>query len=64
MRAIGATGVAIEHAHALAVASLPPIHRDPFDRLLLAQAEALDVPVVTADSAVAAYPHRTLLVTG
>lgn len=37
MRAVGATPLAVSHAHALAVASLPPHHRDPFDRILVAQ---------------------------
>lgn len=60
--AIGARRVAIEHAHALAVADLPPLHRDPVDRLLVAQAIALDVPLLTADPQIAAYPVRTLLV--
>ena len=46
----------------LAVGDLPPIHRDPFDRLLVAQAIALDVPLLTADPQVADYPVRTLLV--
>ena len=36
-------------AHALASASLPLHHRDPFDRLLIAQATIEDVPIVTAD---------------
>lgn len=62
MRAIGAVAVPIEHSHALAVAALPPLHGDPFDRLLVAQARALDVPILTADAAVAQYPVRTLLV--
>jgi PIN domain nuclease of toxin-antitoxin system len=62
MRAIEAVPVPIEHSHALAVAALEPLHSDPFDRLLVAQARALDVPIVTADVAVAQYPVRTLLV--
>jgi len=45
------TPIAIEHAHVLAVAELPLHHRDPFDRLLIAQARALSVPVMTVDSA-------------
>ena len=60
--AIGARPVAIEHEQALAVADLPPIHRDPFDRLLVAHAIHLDVPLMTADPLVARYPIRTLLV--
>jgi PIN domain nuclease of toxin-antitoxin system len=62
MRAIGAQSLAIEHPHALAVATLPPLHRDPFDRLLVAQATLLGLTIVTADPAVAQYPLPTLLV--
>lgn len=64
LRAIRATPIAIEHGHALAVAALPPLHRDPFDRLLVAQSLALDAPIVTADAAIAQYPVRTLMVDG
>lgn len=46
----------IEARHALAVAQLPPLHRDPFDRLLLAQATADGLLLITADSQMAAYP--------
>jgi PIN domain nuclease of toxin-antitoxin system len=62
MRTIGALPVAVEHSHALAVASLPPLHRDPFDRLLVAQAQALGATILTADAAVAQYPAQTLLI--
>ena len=62
MRAIGARGLAIEHSQALAVAALPALHRDPFDRLLVAQAQQLGLTIATADSAVARYPIATLLV--
>lgn len=62
MRAIGAIAVPVEHSHALAVAELEPLHRDPFDRLLVAQAKALDIPLVTADATLADYPIETLLV--
>ncbi len=62
MRAIGAVGLPVEHVHALAVAELEPLHGDPFDRLLVAQARALEVPILTADATIAEYPVRTLLV--
>ncbi|MFI5008857.1 MAG: type II toxin-antitoxin system VapC family toxin [Solirubrobacterales bacterium] len=62
MRAVGARGLAVEHPHALAVADLEPLHRDPFDRLLVAQAGLLDVPILTADPMVARYPVQTLLI--
>lgn len=42
--------------HVLAVGSLPPLHRDPFDRLLLAQAEREGLLLITADRTVARYP--------
>ena len=62
MRTIGAIALPIEHSHTLAVAALPLLHRDPFDRLLIAQAQLLDVPILTADAIIAKYPVRTLLV--
>ena len=48
--------LAIEAHHALAVANLPQLHRDPFDRLLLAQASAEGLLLITADQQVAQYP--------
>lgn len=50
MRRTGVTSLAVLHRHALHVASLPPHHRDPFDRLLIAQAQIEDVAVLTADA--------------
>ena len=55
MRRLAASPLVVEHSHALHVASLPDLHRDPFDRLLVAQAQLLDLPIVTADAAIAAY---------
>lgn len=46
----------IETCHALAVAQLPPLHRDPFDRLLLAQAAVEGFLLITADQQLARYP--------
>jgi PIN domain nuclease of toxin-antitoxin system len=48
----------IELRHTFEVARLPRHHRDPFDRLLIAQALTESVPVVSADSAFDAYPVR------
>lgn len=62
IRRIGAQALSIEHAHALAVTSLPPLHRDPFDRLLVAQARSIDATLVTADERLGRYPVRTLMV--
>lgn len=49
------TPVVIEHVHALGVEKLPLHHRDPFDRLLIAQAIELGVPIMTADRALSPY---------
>lgn len=49
------TPVPIEHAHALRVGELPLHHRDPFDRLLVAQAMEMQVPIMTADPMLALY---------
>lgn len=47
--------LAVTSAHAVAVASLPPIHKDPFDRLLIAQAMTEGITLLTSDSLVAQY---------
>lgn len=41
--------------HALEVSKVPLLHRDPFDRMLVAQAWVEDLPVLTADQAIAQY---------
>ena len=46
----------IESRHAVAVNGLPPIHKDPFDRILVAQAQVEGILLVTADPLVARYP--------
>lgn len=55
MELSGVTGLPVEHAHALRVSTLPMHHRDPFDRLIIAQAQTEGVPVLTADDAFDAY---------
>jgi PIN domain nuclease of toxin-antitoxin system len=42
-------------AHALAMENLPPLHRDPFDRMLIAQAQAEPLRLITADAQMSAY---------
>jgi PIN domain nuclease of toxin-antitoxin system len=42
--------------HAVAVMGLPPIHRDPFDRMLIAQATSEGVQLLTVDEVVSRYP--------
>ena len=51
----GFTGLSITVAHAQAVGELPPLHRDPFDRLLIAQALSEDLVLVTSDKAITRY---------
>mgnify|MGYP000664850910 CR=1 FL=1 len=45
----------IDAEHVLQVADLPDHHRDPFDRLLIAQAQVEGIPIVTADRTFARY---------
>jgi PIN domain nuclease of toxin-antitoxin system len=58
--ALGVQSVAIEHQHALHAGSLPPHHRDPFDRLLVAQAQLDDISILTADPLIGAYDVATI----
>ena len=53
--ASGFTELPVRAAHATGVAGLPPHHRDPFDRLLIAQALLEPLLLITADSDRAAY---------
>ncbi len=42
--------------HAVAVLNLPPVHRDPFDRMLIAQAMSEGMTLLTVDRKIAQYP--------
>lgn len=48
--------------HAVAVDALPPLHRDPFDRLLVAQSLTEGMMLLTADPMVARYPGPVRMV--
>ena len=52
--------IPIEPLHAEQAASLPMHHRDPFDRMLVAQAQAEGLIIVTADAALRRYGVRTM----
>jgi PIN domain nuclease of toxin-antitoxin system len=52
---LGFSAMPVTSEHAVAVADLPLHHRDPFDRLLVAQATVEGATVVTADPKLAAY---------
>lgn len=55
----GIASLAIDEASALHVTRLPLIHRDPFDRLLVAQAIVHGLTILTPDPLVTQYPART-----
>ena len=55
MKSSGVDALALQHSHALQVASLPWHHQDPFDRLLIAQAQVEGLPILSADRQLAAY---------
>jgi PIN domain nuclease of toxin-antitoxin system len=46
----------ITSLHAVGIDGLPPLHKDPFDRLLLAQALSEGITLLTSDSTLAQYP--------
>lgn len=52
----GYSELPIMSEHAVAIDGLPPIHRDPFDRLLVAQATMEGITLLTVDPLVAQYP--------
>ena len=56
------TELPITSAHAVFVENLPLIHKDQFDRILVAQATAEGITLLTADSTVARYPGPIELV--
>ena len=62
MRVSGFQELAITHAHALAVGVLPLHHRDPFDRVLVAQARLEGLTLVTADAMFVRYDVRLIRV--
>lgn len=58
--ALGVEPLPIEYQHALHVATLPAHHRDPFDRLLVAQAQLDDLAILTSDPLITAYDVATI----
>ncbi len=56
----GFAELAVSIAHSLRVRDLPPFHRDPFDRLLVAQAIDESLTLVSGDPACASYPVQIL----
>ncbi|KPC55319.1 type II toxin-antitoxin system VapC family toxin [Amantichitinum ursilacus] len=52
----GYSELPITSEHAMMVETLPPIHKDPFDRILIAQSFVEGIILLTADALVAQYP--------
>ena len=52
----GYAELAVNGTHAVALALLPQLHKDPFDRLLIAQAQVEGITLLTADEVVGRYP--------
>jgi PIN domain nuclease of toxin-antitoxin system len=60
MRLNGIQFLGIEMHHVVPVATMPFHHRDPFDRLLVAQATVEEMPIVSGDTTFDAYPVQRL----
>lgn len=59
---LAATPLALRPEHVGGVFTLPPIHRDPIDRVLIAQAAAEDLALVTTDSEIPRYASKHIRV--
>ncbi|MER7457471.1 type II toxin-antitoxin system VapC family toxin [Micromonospora sp. NPDC126480] len=55
VRDMGFRELPVTHAHAIAAGRLPPHHRDPFDRMLVAQARTEGLTLVSRDASIALY---------
>ena len=56
----GLTALALSNAAIFTLPKLPPVHRDPFDRLLICEAIQQGVPLVTPDETIRRYPVKVL----
>ena len=59
-RQMAATQLPLKPSHVEEILSLPPIHADPFDRALIAQAQAEKLVLVTTDASIARYASSRL----
>ncbi|MEO1186528.1 MAG: type II toxin-antitoxin system VapC family toxin [Cyanobacteria bacterium J06636_27] len=50
----------IQMVHALQVVNLPDFHRDPFDRIIIAQSQVEKMPIVTVDTKITQYPVNVI----
>jgi PIN domain nuclease of toxin-antitoxin system len=60
LRACRFSELPLHARHALSLRKLPALHRDPFDRMLVAQALTDKLAIVTSDAQILAYPVKTL----
>lgn len=60
LRVSGLTELPVTSVHAMQVGVLPPLHKDLFDRLLLAKATAEDITLLTTDGVLALYASNVL----
>lgn len=60
--ALALTPLLLQPEHIAAIHDLPPIHQDPFDRALIAQAIAGELILLTTDAVVSQYASRQLRV--
>jgi PIN domain nuclease of toxin-antitoxin system len=52
--------MAIDLPHVLQINTLPDHHKDPFDRILIAQAQVENIPILTVDRLIVQYPVQTI----
>lgn len=60
MAANSVQSLPVEASHALQVYHLPLLHRDPFDRILIAQAQLEGLPIITSDSQIMEYKIKVI----
>ena len=57
---LGASVLPVQAAHVYGLRQLAPLHRDPFDRMLVAQAVVEEMPILTRDEIIHRYPARCI----
>lgn len=60
MAANAIQSLSVESSHALRVSLLPPHHRDPFDRMIIAQSQLENLPIITSNPFFPKYKVKTI----
>lgn len=60
IESLGLQRLNIQESHVLAIQDLPMLHKDPFDRLLIAQSKVENLPILTPDAMIAKYPIKVI----